>query len=142
MSFQKIKGVLTGGWTYRFFHLHPSGDLYTRYGEPLFVKNTVDKDAIELSLRPQAPFRLLRVEANVDDTPTDTESFTITLDSGISSAYDTILFSQDLASGSIQDLIVIFGLGYEYEKDDEIDIAYANTGDDTVSIRAVYELLQ
>ena len=142
MAFQKIKGLLTDGRTSRFFHLHPRGDLYTRFGKPLFAKNTVDKDAIELTFRPRAPFRLLRVEGNVDDTPTDSENFTITLDSGISAAYDTVLFSQDLSSGSIQDLIVIFGQGYEYEKGDEIDIAYANTGDDTVSIRAVYELLQ
>ena len=142
MSYQKIKGLLSDGWTARFFHLHPSGDVYTRYGKPEFRKQTVTKDAIELSLRPKAPFRLLRVEFNVDDTPTDSESLTITCDSVHGSIYDVVFYTRNLSVGSVQDGVVPFGLGYEFEKGDEIDIAYANTGDDTVSIRAVYELLQ
>jgi len=142
MAFQKIKGLLTDGWTSRFFHLHPLGDLYTRYAAPQFAKNTVDKDAIELTIRPQSPFRLHRVEANLDDTPTDTENFTVTLDSVHGSAYDTVLLSIDLAAASAADLVRTFGQGFEFEEGDEIDIAYANTGDDTISIRAVYELLQ
>ena len=142
MSYQKIKGYLTDLITSRYFHLHPSGDLYTRYGKPEFRKQTVVKDAIELTLRPQAPFRLLRVEFNVDDTPTDSESLTITCDSVHGASYDVILYSRDLSVGSVQDGVIPFGIGYEFEEGDEIDIAYGNTGDDTVSIRAVYELLQ
>ena len=141
MAFQKIKGLLSDGFTSLFFHLHPSGDAYVRYGKPKFRKQTVTKDAIELTLRPQVAFRLLRVEVNVDDTPTDTESLTVTLDSGWGSIYDVVLFSRDLSVGSVQDLAIPFGIGYEFEDVDEIDIAYANTGDDTVSVRVVYEEL-
>ena len=85
-------------------------------------------------------FRLLRIEAHWDAAPSDSESFTVTLDAGDGSGYDVLLDSVDPSSGSQTDLVFPYGVGYEFEADDEIDIAYGNTGLDTISGRFVYEL--
>jgi len=50
-----------------------------------------------------------------------------------------LLDSVDPSSGSQTDLVFIYGKGYEFESDDEIDLAYTNTGTDTVAGRYVYE---
>jgi len=97
--------------------------------------------ALAEALAPNAPFRLIRIELNVDDTPTDSEDLTVTLDAGDGSAYDTVLYTRDLSVGSVTDLVIPFGEGYEFESDDEIDLAYDNTGRDTISGRYVYELI-
>ena len=96
--------------------------------------------AIAEALAPGVKFRLLRVEAHWSAAPSDSEDFTVTLDAGDGATYDVPLFTRDPSVGSATDLVIPFGIGYEFEKDDEIDIAYTNTGTDTISGRYVYEL--
>lgn len=96
--------------------------------------------AIAETLAPGVKFRLLRIEAHWGAAPSDSENFTVTLDAGDGSDYDVLIDSVDPSAGSQTDLVFIYGVGYEYEPDDEIDIAYANTGTDTISGRYVYEL--
>lgn len=96
--------------------------------------------AIAEALAPGVKFRLLRIEAHWSAAPSDSENFTVTLDAGDGAAYDVLLDSVDPSSGSQTDLVFVYGLGYEFEDDDEIDIAYTNTGTDTISGRYVYEL--
>lgn len=96
--------------------------------------------AVAEALAPDKPFRLLRIEAHWDDAPDDSESFTVTLDSGIGSGYDVLIDSVDPSVGSQTDLVFVYGVGYEYAATDEIDIAYNNQGTDTISGRYVYEL--
>ena len=67
-------------------------------------------------------------------------TFTVTLDAGDGAGYDVLIDSVDPSVGSQTDLVFVYGIGYEYEADDEIDIAYTNTGTDTISGRYVYEL--
>jgi hypothetical protein len=98
--------------------------------------------AVAEALAPGVPFRLLRIEAHWSAAPSDAEAFTVTLDAGDGDTYDTLLDSVDPSVGSQTDLVFIYGEGYEYEADDEIDIAYTNTGVDTISGRYVYELVQ
>jgi len=96
--------------------------------------------AIAETLAPGAKFRLLRIEAKWDAAPSDSENFTVDLDAGDGATYDAEIDSVDPSVGSQTGLVFVYGVGYEYEADDEIDIAYANTGTDTISGRIVYEL--
>jgi len=96
--------------------------------------------AIAETLAPKAKFRLVRVEVHLSAAPTTSQSLTITLDAGDGATYDTLLYTNDLSVTSVTDLVVEFGEGYEYEYDDEIDIAYTNTDVRTISGRYVYEL--
>lgn len=106
----------------------------------VFYQPFTGAGAIAEALAPGAPFRLLRIEAHWDAAPSDSEAFTVTLDAGDGSGYDALLDSVDPSVGSQTDLVFTYGVGYEFERDDEIDIAYANTGTDTISGRYVYEL--
>lgn len=97
--------------------------------------------AIAETLAPGVKFKLLRIEVHWSGTaPSDSEDLTATLDSGDGSDYDVNFYTRDPSVGSVTDIVVRFG--DEFEADDEIDIAYANTGVDTISGRYVYELEQ
>ena len=97
--------------------------------------------AIAEALTSGVKFRLLRIEAHWDAAPSDSENFTVTLDAGDGSTHDVLIDSVDPSVGSQTDLVFTYGEGYEYEADDEIDIAYTNTGTDTISGRYVYEIM-
>lgn len=96
--------------------------------------------AIAETLAPGVKFRLLRIELHLSSAPTTSENLTVTNDSVEGAAFDTLLDSQDLSDGSLTDLILLYGKGYEYESGDEIDLAYTNTDTRTISGRYVYEL--
>jgi len=95
--------------------------------------------AIALTANPGVAFRLLRVELLLSAAPTTSESFTITLDAGDGTLHDVVLLTRDLSVGSVTSLCAIFGKGYEFEADDEIDIAYLNTDDGNYGCRIVVE---
>ena len=96
--------------------------------------------AIAEALAPGVAFRLLRIEVKFSTAPTTSQSITVTCDAGDGAAYDILLDSVDPSSGSQTALVFTYGVGYEFEKDDEIDIAYTNTDTRTISGRYVYEL--
>jgi hypothetical protein len=106
----------------------------------VFFQPFTGAGAIAEALAPKQKFRLLRIEAHWDDAPSDSESFTVTLDAGDGDTYDALIDTVNPSVGSQTTLIFIYGNGYEYEANDEIDIAYTNTGTDTISGRYVYEL--
>ncbi len=105
-------------------------------------KPTTGSAGIDFAVKPKHQFRLIRVELHLDSAPaSQAEDFTITLDAGDGSAYDVNLFTQDLFTTAVQDLVVEFGEGYEFEADDEIDIVWTNTPTETYGLRVVYELI-
>jgi hypothetical protein len=108
--------------------------------QPLAVAAT-GSAAIATSVTPAVKFRLLRVELHLNAAPTTSEDFTITLNAGAGAAYDVVLLKRDLTIGSLTDLIAVFGEGYEFESDDVIDIAWANTDARTYGLRALYEVI-
>ena len=87
-------------------------------------------------------FQLKRVELKVDDTPTDSEDLTIVCRNTLEPEYDVTLYTRDLSVGGVTDLVIHYGDGYEYEKNDQIDIDYANTGVDVIAVRLVTEILE
>ena len=97
--------------------------------------------AIAEAVSPGVPFRLLRVSLHLSAAPTTSENFTVTNDAGDGAVYDTVEYKRDLSVGSLTDLSVIFGEGYEYKSNDEIDITYTNTDTRTYGLTIVYELL-
>lgn len=95
--------------------------------------------AIALTANPGVAFRLLRIELLLSAAPTTTGDFTATLDAGDGALHDTVLLTRDLSVGSVTSLQAIFGKGYEFESDDEIDVAYLNTDDGNYGCRIVIE---
>lgn len=103
------------------------------------VSDDTSPAAIALTANPGVAFRLLRVEVHLSAAPTTSENFTTTLDAGDGALFDVLLDSQDLSSGSLTDYIAVFGKGWEFEADDEIDVAYTNTDDGNYGVRIVVE---
>lgn len=94
--------------------------------------------ALATALTPKTPFRLLSVMLHLNGAPTQ-ETFTIKCDAGRGSAYDTLLYSQDLSVDTPTDVIRTFGEGYDFLPDDEIDCAWTNTDTKTYGITANYQ---
>ena len=87
-------------------------------------------------------FRLLRLELHLSAAPTTSGDFTMALDAIQGDIFDNVIYKRDLSVGSVKDLLIPFGEGWEYEKDDKIDIAYTNADAKTWGMRAVLELLE
>ncbi len=92
-------------------------------------------------IAPAAAFRLLRVEVHLNAAPTTSENLVITLDDGVSSAYDTVLTKENLSAGSQTDFIKTYGEGYEFKSTDVITAAWTNTDTKTYGLKFVYELI-
>ena len=82
------------------------------------------------------PFRLLSVHLHLNAAATQ-ETFTVTCNAGRSSVYDTKLYSVSMSG--VQDVIKIFGEGYDFYSDDVIDPAWTNTDAKTYGITYSYQ---
>lgn len=87
-------------------------------------------------------YRLVRLELHLDSAPTTSENFTITTKRREHTIYDTVLYKRDLSVGSVTDLVILFGEKYEYDRHDEIVLAYTNTDGNNFGARIVTELLE
>jgi len=110
---------------------------------PIFQYHTATTGALATALSPKTPFRLLNIHLNINTAGTTSESFTVTLDAGrVATVYDTLLLSQNTASPtSITDLFAIFGEGYDFMEDDEIDCAWANSQNRTYGLTYAFRVL-
>ncbi len=95
--------------------------------------------AVALTIAPKTPYRLLSMNVHSDGVLATGELFTITKDAGVGAVFDTVIFSQDLFIGSITSLHVVFGEGYEFPAEDELDVANANTGNDDIGVTVIYQ---
>jgi hypothetical protein len=95
--------------------------------------------AIALEVKPAYRFKLLAMYLHLSAAPTTSESLTVTLDSGIAAAYDSVIYSRDLTVGSLTDLYVEFGDNFVFESTDHLDVAWTNTDVRTYGIVAVCE---
>ena len=110
-------------------------------GQPTFSILTASTAAVAFATNPSGLYRLLRVEAEMSSAATAAENFTITIDAGDGGAYDSLVFSVAASTLSTPNVVQTFGKGYEYEADDDVDVAFTNSEANTVSVRVVYELL-
>ena len=82
--------------------------------------------------------RLLWVSLeSVHAAPTTSENFTITLNHATAAAYDTLLYSLDLSTGSTVDLAWFLDEPLYLLPDDSLDIAYTNTDTGTYGLSVV-----
>ena len=100
--------------------------------------------AIAASLAPGEPFQLLGFELHLNAAPTTSQSFTVKKDAGAGAdVYDTLLYSRDLSSGSVTDLVYYFDTPVKcYHKDDEIDFAWTNTDTKTYGLTIYWRKLK
>ena len=113
-----------------------------RAGNVRFYSTRGENEAIALNITEGRRFKLLRAELHLDDAPSDSEDFTITLDAILGSIFDVVFYKRDLSVGSVVDLVLPFGDKYVYEKNDVLVFAYANTGKDVYGLRVVVEVLE
>ena len=114
----------------------------SRERAPVITSTTGTGTAIA-SLTPAAAFQLLEVRLHLGSALAAAETLTITLDANYGVAYDTQLFSQDLGTAGILNVVVEFGGdSYFFENGDVIVIALsANAGLDTWGCQTVHELV-
>lgn len=113
---------------------------YSTLGFVSYARET-GTGAIAMAVKPGGAFRLLGVQIHFDSAQTQ-DTLTITIDGGTTAdVYDTLLYSRATGTGSVTDLNIPFGKGYEYEATDEIDIVYTGTDNDVYGVIVTYELL-
>ena len=95
------------------------------------------------NLTPAAAFHLLGVRIHVGSALASAETLTVTNNSGTASAYDTVLFSLDMGTPDIRDLVIPFGGDEDFfGASDVIDIVLsANAGGDTWGCETIHELV-
>ena len=99
--------------------------------------------AIAATIAPGKPFQLIGLELHLNSAPAASENLTVTKDAGAGAVYDTKLYSIDLSSGSVADLVKYFDVPIKcYHKDDEIDIAWVNTNTKTYGLTVYWRALK
>lgn len=92
--------------------------------------------AVSESIAPGVPFQLAEVRIMADATPTTSEDFTVTLNSGAGATFDQVIYSADLNSTDVP-VQVAFDPLRTYGAADALDIAYTNTDTNTVTVEVI-----
>lgn len=79
---------------------------------------------------------IIEVRLHLDAVGGAAESFTVTIDSGVSAVYDTVLASQDM--NALADYVWRPAKPVPISDGDEIDFAWANTGTKTWGLAVIY----
>ena len=107
----------------------------------VFKVNGTGSAAIATSLTVPAgdTYKLLSVSLNLNVAGTTSEDFTITLDANAGSAYDVLLYTNDLATTATTDLVWFPDEPLYLEGDDAIDVAWANSQARTYGLQITAE---
>ncbi len=111
---------------------------------PLVSPSTAGSGAVDIDTSFGAAWELLSITVHLSAAGTTAENFTIVLDANDGVAYDTTIYSLDLSTDSVTDLVLTPAgdeLPRYYESGDELNIDWPNTEDRTYGIRIVYRLL-
>lgn len=95
--------------------------------------------AVALTIAPKTPYRLLTLDVHASAVLDTGEVLTITKDAGRGTSFDTVVLSEDLFIGSRTSYFATFGEGYDFDPDDELDIAQANGSGDTIGVAVRYQ---
>ena len=107
------------------------------------ITPTTGTSATLANLTPGAAFHLLGIRIHIGSALAAAETLTVTNNSGTAAAYDTLLFSLDMGTSDIRDVVIPFG-GEEdfFGASDVIDIVLsANAGGDTWGCETIHELV-
>lgn len=103
----------------------------------IYQYHTATNDSIATVLSPKTPFRLLSVMLHLSAAATGND-FTIKCDAGrVASVYDTLLYLK--AMSGVTDIVVPFGVGYEFTETDEIDAAWTKSGTVNYGLTYAYQ---
>lgn len=102
--------------------------------------------AVDHTITPGRPFRIVGVRLHLSAAPTTSENFTITLNDNNGAAYDTVLYKRDFSAGSLTDLILSaadlsLDPDHMFKAADFLDIDWTNTDTSTYGLVVVIELL-
>lgn len=92
--------------------------------------------AIAAALSEDGPIELVCVKLHLSANGGAVENFTVTVDSASGSAYDTLLFSQDM--NTVRDILWLPNQPIPIVDSDEVDIAYANTNTRTYGLKVIW----
>ena len=108
-----------------------------------FVRYTAlgDGAALAGSYVADRPMRVAWVGLHVDDTPSDSEEFTVSYASAAGRDYDVEVLANDLSADSVTDLSWVPEDPFYLMPGDAVVVAYANTGKDVVGVTVLLEVL-
>ncbi len=100
-------------------------------------------DTAIATLAPGANFHFSGLRLHIGSALAAAETLTVTLNANAGPAYDTVLFSSDLGTPDIRDVVLeCEGKAYDFVNGDEIVIALsANVGGDTWGCQTIHELI-
>ena len=82
---------------------------------------------------------MLALDAHAHEATITTENLTLTKDAGYSDVFDTLIYSDDLLVGARTSVHVVFGEGFDFPAEDEIDLAQLNSGDANWGVTVTYQ---
>jgi len=108
------------------------------------VTNTTGSGAISVSYAPGSAFWFESVTLNLSAAPTTSENITVTLNAGDGTAYDTILYRDDLSvlGGGTTDLVYQPARDLLCESADAIDVVWLNQDSRTYGLRIIVRLAE
>ncbi len=133
-------GYLSGSTNYNGVHklISVATDSFNIVA-PYVAENLAGSETIVATLVPTEDFKLVEVRVHLSSASTQ-DSFIVTLDSGLGSAYDVVLQTQAMAG--LTDYIWVLSEAERrlFNSDDKLVFAYANNDGDTVGLEVLYQV--
>ena len=107
---------------------------------PLYKKTQriTGSSSLNWTFIPESTFQLLEVRFHLSGLSVKREDFTLRLDSGAGTEYDTLLYSKDMIS--VRDLIYTPDERRLFEAEDKVVFTWANTDKLTYGLEVVYKV--
>lgn len=107
------------------------------------ITPTTGNDTTIATLNPGAAYKLLGIRIHFGSALAAAETLTVTLNANAGGAYDVVLFSSDLGTAGITDVVIAFGGDEDFfVAGDQIVVALsANTGSDVWGCETIHELV-
>lgn len=98
--------------------------------------NDTGSGALSYSLAPGKPFILQEIRLHLNSASSTTEDLVITLQSSLGSAYNVVVFSQDM--NGVQDLIFKPDPATIFDNEDSLLITWTNTNSCIYGLEVIY----
>jgi len=108
----------------------------TAFAFDILISQATGAAALSETLSPAIGFELIDVRIHVGVAPTTSENFTITLDSDTAAAYDTLIYTRDMAT--ITDIVWTPEETLKFSPGDSLVFAWDNTDLKTYGLEIRY----
>jgi hypothetical protein len=92
-------------------------------------------DWVGTNLRTGPPYEFLGFEVTLDAVPTTSEDLEISIDANVGSAFDNLIYSEDLSTLANPSINYMFDTPRKLSGGDKIDVVWANTDTKTWGIK-------